>query len=201
MNYDGRPIVLPFHVALTMHGETLDRADRGRGQRTFAVPRCGHPPIVGLQRLAAFSEAIEADTAAAIERGMERFADGIDATGQRYVYFRSVGAPGVILELLEVTPFFADFVGRLEARVHSYAEKTRASASRADAAPLQKLGASRRMSSAATGDPTVANERGEMKAAQLGDYGDPNGFQIAFECSPSRYPDPARCASESRPSP
>jgi hypothetical protein len=36
------------------------------------------------------------------------------------VYFRSPDAPGVILELLEVTRFFSDFVARLDARVRAY---------------------------------------------------------------------------------
>src|SRR5688572_11179355 len=125
MNYEGRPIVLPFHVALSKHGETLLELIQVAGDGPSPFHDAGNRPIIGLQRLASLSETIEADTAAAIERGMEKFADGIDATGQRYVYFRSVAAPGVILELLEVTPFFADFVGRLDARVRAYAGGTR----------------------------------------------------------------------------
>ena len=116
MNYEGRPIGLPCHVALSMHGETLIELMQVEGPGPSPFHDALHRPIIGLQRLAAFSHAIEKDTKRALDRGMERFADGIDPTGQRYVYFRSAGAPGVILELLEVTPFFSDFIGRLGAR-------------------------------------------------------------------------------------
>ena len=120
MEYEGKPISIPVNVALTVHGgqliELMHPLEGGPSPFHDGLGR----PIIGLQRLASASDDIEGDTAAALERGMEQFASGQDATGQRYVYFRSANAPGVILELLENVPSFGDFVGALEARVRAY---------------------------------------------------------------------------------
>ena len=107
MNHEGRPISLPCHVALSMHGETLIELMQVEGSGPSPFHDTLHRPVIGLQRLAAFSHAIERDTQRALDRGMERFADGIDPTGQRYVYFRSAGAEH---EVVNDNPFEVVFV-------------------------------------------------------------------------------------------
>ncbi len=66
MSYDGRPIVLPCDVALSMHhGQVIELLQvNGHGPSPFhdALNR----PIVGLQRLAALSQSIEEDAKAAV---------------------------------------------------------------------------------------------------------------------------------------
>jgi NADPH:quinone reductase-like Zn-dependent oxidoreductase len=187
MNYEARPIRLPFHVALTTHGGTLLELIEVAGNGPSPFHDAGNRPIVGLQRLASFSESIETDTAAAVARGMEKFADGIDPTGQRYVYFRSHEAPGVILELLEVTPFFADFVGRLEARTRAYAARS----------PGGTPGADRRAQEPSVARaPGTASPRmsrgGTMQAAELAGYGEPDQFGIVEIAEPQPGPGEVR---------
>ncbi|VWD40672.1 quinone oxidoreductase [Burkholderia lata] len=120
MTCEGRPVSLPIHVALSMHGDTLIELIEVCGDGPSPFHDSLNRPIIGLQRLAAFSRDIERDASEAVARGMEHFADGRDATGQRYSYFRSAAAPGVLLELLEATPSFDDFVSVLDARARSY---------------------------------------------------------------------------------
>jgi NADPH2:quinone reductase len=162
MVYEGRPISLPFHVALSMHaGQVIEIIQvLGNGPSPFhdALNR----PIIGLQRLASISENIEHDTKTAMAQGMEQFASGVDPTGQRYRYFRSPAAPGVILELLEAIPSFGDFLNRLEARAQGYAK-----------ALVEVYAPSTENAKAAqTGRGAV------MKAAQIYDYGGPQAFRI-----------------------
>jgi hypothetical protein len=116
MNYEGRPIALPCDVALSMHGDQVIELLQVNGNGPSPFHDALNRPIVGLQRLAALTDSIEADTKRAVERGLTLFADGRDPTGQRYVYFRSASAPGLVLELLEATPSFADFLARLADR-------------------------------------------------------------------------------------
>jgi NADPH:quinone reductase-like Zn-dependent oxidoreductase len=181
MAHDGRPIVLHCDVALTMHGETLIELMQVAGQGPSPFHDGMNRPIVGLQRLAAFSQAIEADTQSAIDRGMERFAAGVDPTGQRYVYLRSPDAPGVILELLEVTPFFGDFVGRLEARAQAYRQSTAnaATATTGTGAKVVSSEASPRFAAASTAS---------MQVAELDDYGGPDRFRIVSIPEPTPGP-------------
>jgi len=160
MNYEGRSIALPCDVALAMHHDQLIELLQVNGNGPSPFHDALNRPIVGLQRLAALTDAIEADTKRAVERGLERFADGRDPTGQRYVYFRSASAPGVILELLETTPFFNDFLGRLAARARGY-ERSDAPAARIRAAPR----------------PAVAGAA-SIRAALLTSYGEPEQFRI-----------------------
>lgn len=172
MNYEGRPIAVPVNVALSVHGGVLIELMQVLGSGPSPFHDSLNRPIIGLQRLAATSDRILEDAEAARMRGMEQFADGVDATGQRYFYFRAAAAPGIILELLENVPSFGDFVSRLEARTRSYA------APRSAAAPVQPDAAS----------PTQATVAGTMKAALLHDYGGPDAFRI--ESVPEPAPGP-----------
>lgn len=115
MNFEGRPIAIPVDAAIALHGGQLFELMHvlADGPSPFHDPY--GQPIIGLQRLASVTETIEADCARARAAGMEQFAEGQDASGQRYVYFRSPAAPGVILELLEDTPMFREFLAGLEA--------------------------------------------------------------------------------------
>ena len=98
MTFEGRQIALPVNVGLTVHGGVLIELMQVMGNGPSPFHDNLNRPIIGLQRLAAATDHIEADNKAAVERGMEMFASGRDATGQRYTYFRSPLAPGVILE-------------------------------------------------------------------------------------------------------
>lgn len=120
MEFEGRRIAIPVNVGLTVHGGVLIELMQVMGDGPSPFHDNLNRPIIGLQRLAAASNDIEADNKAALERGMEMFASGRDATGQRYTYFRSPLAPGVILELLENVPSFGTFVSSLEARAAAY---------------------------------------------------------------------------------
>ncbi|HSW11784.1 MAG TPA: zinc-binding dehydrogenase [Solimonas sp.] len=168
MQYEGRPVTLPFDVALAMHGEQLIELIQvqGRGPSPFhdALDR----PIIGLQRLAALSDDIQRDSEAAVARGMERFAEGVDLSGQRYVYFRSAEAPGVILELLENTPSFAGFLGLLQARSRGYARAARAVT------------------------PAAMPVAGTMQAALLQGYGGVEQFRIETVAEPLPGPGQVR---------
>jgi len=155
MEFEGRQIALPVNVGLTVHGGVLIELMQVMGNGPSPFHDNLNRPIIGLQRLAATSDDIEADNQAALERGMEMFASGRDATGQRYTYFRSPLAPGVILELLEDVPSFGVFVSGLEARTAAYRN---AVAKAAEATPL--------------GAP------GTMIAAEIGDYGGPDQFGV-----------------------
>ncbi|HEX4507960.1 MAG TPA: zinc-binding dehydrogenase [Alphaproteobacteria bacterium] len=148
MEFEGRQIAMPVNVGLSVHGGVLIELMQVMGNGPSPFHDNLNRPIIGLQRLAAASDDIEADNKAALERGMEMFASGRDATGQRYTYFRSSLAPGVILELLENIPSFGTFVSGLEARTAAYRN---AVAKAAEATPL--------------GLP------GTMIAAEIGDYG------------------------------
>ncbi|MFC9789131.1 VOC family protein [Rhodococcus sp. NPDC127528] len=116
MNYGGRKISLPVDVALTVHAGMLVELLQAKGDGPSPFHDQENQPIIGLQRVATLSENIVEDTEHAQRNGLELFADGADATGQRYCYFRSAAAPGIILELLEDTPFFREFVDQLTAR-------------------------------------------------------------------------------------
>ena len=156
MRYDNMQIALPAHVAVAWHDgrvvELIELAGDGPSPFHDALNR----PIVGLQRLASVTAEIERDAAEAEARGMERFADG-EAAGQRFVYFRSPEAPGVILELLERTQMFEELVERLKARSTAYVAKPAdlASAGEEDAGDIS------------------------ARAAQLVAYGDADLFRIS----------------------
>lgn len=159
MRYDGMKIALPAHVAVTWHDgrvvELIELAGDGPSPFHDALNR----PIVGLQRLASVTSEIERDAADAEARGMERFADG-EAAGQRFVYFRSPEAPGVILELLERTAMFEDLIAQLQARAAAYVAPPPPFA-----APPPPMGAE-------TADVSA-------RAAQLLGYGEADLFRIA----------------------
>src|SRR5581483_5521881 len=93
----------------------------------------------------------------------------LDPTGQRYVYFRSAAAPGVILELLENVPAFADFASRLEARAKAYTQPSSIAVQR---------------------DTPSAPAAGVMRAALLHGYGSPDLFRI--ETIPEPVPGPGQ---------
>ncbi len=168
MRYEGKAISLPFHVALSMHGDTVIELIQVLGNGPSPFHDALNRPIIGLQRLASISSNIEQDSQTAIAQGMEQFADGVDVTGQRYRYFRSADAPGVILELLEDIPSFADFINRLEARTRGYSL-----AQASTVAPAQKI-------------PSSSNAL--MSAAQIHSYGGPEQFRI--EQVPEPQPGP-----------
>jgi NADPH:quinone reductase-like Zn-dependent oxidoreductase len=160
MDYEGRHIALPVNVALTVHGGTLIELMQVLGNGPSPFHDTLNRPIIGLQRLASVSADIAADTQAALDRGMEQYASGKDPTGQRYVYFRSAVAPGVILELLEDIPSFGAFVGTLEARTHAYAKAV-----------------------AAAGTATQITA-GTMTAAMIHGFGGPEQFRIETVAEP-----------------
>lgn len=153
MRYDGRDIALPAHVAVAWHDGRIVELIEVAGDGPSPFHDILNRPIVGLQRLAAVTADIERDSALAEARGMERFADG-DAAGQRFVYFRSMEAPGVILELLERTPMFDALIERLQARSAGYV------------APVPSEG----VASGVTD--------GAMTAIRLTGYGDPDQFRV-----------------------
>lgn len=166
MRYEGRQIALPFDVALAAHGGVLIELIRVSGDGPSPFHDSLNRPIIGLQRLASVTAHYERDRQAAVDRGMDAYAEGIDPTGQRYVYFRSPEAPGVILELLESIPSFETFRSRLEARAQGYA--------RAVAAPAVAAG------------PAPGGSR--MKAALLHAYGEPGEFRIEDVAVPEPGP-------------
>jgi NADPH:quinone reductase-like Zn-dependent oxidoreductase len=166
MTYEGKPIALPVNVALSVHDGVLIELMQVLGDGPSPFHDQFNRPVIGLQRLASTSDDIERDSAAAMARGMERFAWGQDGTGQRYVYFRSAAAPGVILELLENIPSFGDFLSRLDARVRSYSARPADSAAPAPA----------------------PQPPGLMLAAELLDFGGQEQFRIARVPEPSPGP-------------
>ncbi|MBT8765044.1 alcohol dehydrogenase catalytic domain-containing protein [Metapseudomonas boanensis] len=171
MMYEGRAVSLPAHVALSMHGDTLIELIQVLGDGPSPFHDSLNRPIIGLQRLASFSSDIERDVQTAVEKGMEHFAHGQDATGQRYSYFRSPAAPGILLELLEATPSFNKFVDLLEARVRSYGATPTVS------------------STGEKSDKDDADTRnGLMRAVHLHEYGDPDSFVIETVAEPEPGP-------------
>ena len=120
MRYEGTPINLPVHVAIGWLGDALIELIEVEGPGPSPFHDALGRPIIGLQRVASFSTDIASDADAAEARGLERFAEGGEESGQRYVYFRSPDAPGVILELLELTPAFRDLIGEIEARARTW---------------------------------------------------------------------------------
>lgn len=155
MDYEGRHIDMPVNVGLSVHGGVLIELMQVLGNGPSPFHDNLNRPIIGLQRLAATSDDIEADNKSALERGMEMFASGRDATGQRYTYFRSAAAPGVILELLENIPSFGTFVSGLEARTAAY-----------------------RNAVAQAAQPTALAQPGHMQAAELSNYGGAENFTV-----------------------
>ncbi|GAB2461195.1 hypothetical protein GCM10027082_10020 [Comamonas humi] len=162
LSHEGRAISPPFDVALCMHGDMLFELIQVRGDGPSPFHDALGRPVIGLQRLAAFSQDFDADVQRAEAHGMEHFAQGRDATGQRYSYFRSAAAPGVLLELLELTPAFAGFVDALQARARRYG------------AP-QPLSTPSMKASSMPDTPTPSS----MHAAQLRAYGDVDQFELA----------------------
>lgn len=120
MRYEGKPIRLPAHVAIACLGDALIELIEVAGPGPSPFHDGLGRPIIGLQRVASFSTDIEADAAAAEARGLDRFAEGGEEFGQRYVYFRSPDAPGVILELLELTPSFRELIGKIKERARNW---------------------------------------------------------------------------------
>lgn len=167
MRYGERQIALPAHVAVAWHDgrivELIEVAGDGPSPFHDALNRS----IVGLQRLASVTSEIEREAAEAEARGMERFADG-EAAGQRFVYFRSPDAPGVILELLERTPMFEELVEQLQARVSHFSPSPPAS-------PEENGGAE------------VA-----ARSALLAGYGEPDLFRIENVTVPAPGPGEVR---------
>lgn len=168
MRYEGKATSLPFHVALGMHGDTVIELIQVLGDGPSPFHDALNRPIIGLQRLASISSNIEQDSQTAVAQGMEQFADGVDVTGQRYRYFRSADAPGVILELLEDIPSFSDFISRLEARARGYSL-----AQASVVVPSQKV---------------LASSNALMRTAQIHGYGGPEQFLIEQVAEPQPGP-------------
>lgn len=162
MTYEGRPLTLSIDVALALHGDTLIELLQVQGNGPSPFHDALNRPVIGLQRLAAFSHDFDVDVAKAVERGMEHFAQGQDATGQRFSYFRSSAAPGILLELLEATSTFQAFVDGLQARARSYGVRP--------VNPQQAVGA--------------CASAGSMRAAYLQGYGGVEGFVLTDVAEP-----------------
>jgi NADPH2:quinone reductase len=160
MDYEGRQIAIPVNVGLTVHGGILIELMQVLGNGPSPFHDTLNRPIIGLQRLASVSTDIEGDTESALERGMELYASGKDATGQRYVYFRSSAAPGVILELLEDVPSFGVFIDALETRTRAYAK------------------------AASPAAVATAAQPGTMTAAIIHGFGGPEQFKIETVAEP-----------------
>ncbi|MFD1555698.1 alcohol dehydrogenase catalytic domain-containing protein [Paraburkholderia silviterrae] len=176
MTYEGRPIALPVHVALSMHGQTLIELIQVSGDGPSPFHDSLNRPVIGLQRLAAMSRDMDRDVRVACERGMEHCAEGRDATGQRYSYFRCAAAPGILLELLEATPGFDDFVGVLEARARSYGATS----------VVGGTGGARDACEAIP--PMTAKQSGTMRAVQLTGYGGVDRFVMQTVSEPHPGP-------------
>lgn len=164
MTYEGKQIGVPVNVAICYHGGQLIELMQPLGDGPSPFHDNLNRPIIGLQRLASTTTNIVEDTENAVARGMDLFAHGQDATGQRFSYFRSPAAPGIILELLEETPGFRDFVRGIEARAAAYP---------AHSAP---------MAEPATGSGTAS--AGTMRAAEIGGYGGPEQFRLETVAEP-----------------
>jgi hypothetical protein len=95
------------------------------------------------------------------EKGFRRVVEG-EAAGQRFLYYRSKAAPGVILELLERTPSFEAMLKELQERSANYKPMP----ARAPVAASGKAAAK------------------TMKAALLKDYGGPENFYLGEEPIP-----------------
>ncbi len=155
--HEGRSVSFPFNVAIAWHDGRIVELMNVTGDGPSPLHDTLNRPIIGLQRLASLTNDIERDSRAAEERGMERFAEG-EAAGQRFVYYRSSAAPGVILELLERTEGFDGLCKQLEER---------AAATRDMKKPIISPSAPQTGIAAAT-----------MRAAMLGGYGGIDQFTI-----------------------
>jgi NADPH:quinone reductase-like Zn-dependent oxidoreductase len=174
MTYEGKQIGVPVNVAICLHGGQLIELMQPLGDGPSPFHDNLNRPIIGLQRLASTTTNIVADTEAAVARGMDLFGHGQDATGQRFSYFRSPAGPGIILELLEETPGFRDFVSGIEARAASYAKNS---------APLPV--AAKAADIAAPGT---------MLAAEIHAFGGPEQFRIEMVAEPVPGPGEIRVA-------
>ncbi|MGH6696124.1 alcohol dehydrogenase catalytic domain-containing protein [Sphingopyxis sp.] len=154
MRYETRAITLPCNVAVAWHDGRLLELIQVGGDGPSPFHDALNRPIIGLQRLAFATDDIDRDARNAESRGMERFADG-EVAGQRFVYFRSSEAPGVILELLERTPMFDRLVECLKARAQRFTP------------------------SLPTGSPATGETGGEMTVVELIGYGGPDQFRVA----------------------
>lgn len=117
--HEGRQISFPFNVAIAWHDGRIVELMNVTGDGPSPLHDTLNRPIVGLQRLASLTDDIVRDSRAAEARGMELFASGA-AAGQRFLYYRSNAAPGVILELLERTPDFDALCDLLKARAAAF---------------------------------------------------------------------------------
>ncbi len=172
MTYEGKEIGVAVNVAICLHGGQLIELMQPLGDGPSPFHDNLNRPLIGLQRLAATTTNIVADTEDAVARGMDLFGHGQDATGQRFSYFRSPAGPGIILELLEETPGFRDFVSGIEARAASYAKNS---------AP-----------SPVAGKPTDISSPGTMLAAEIHGFGGPEQFRV------ERVPEPVPGPGEIR---
>ena len=159
--YEGKQISTPFDVALTWHDGRLIELIQAAGDGPSPLHDNFNRATVGLQRLASITDDIERDGRAAEARGMELFVEG-EAAGQRFLYYRSKAAPGVILELLERTPSFDAMLKELQARSANYKPMP----ARAPVAASGKAAAK------------------SMKTALLKDYGGPENFYLGEEPIP-----------------
>lgn len=117
--YEGKPISTPFDVALAWHDGRLIELIQATGDGPSPLHDHLNRATLGLHRLASITDDIERDAREAKARGMELFVEG-EAAGQRFLYYRSKAAPGVILELLERTPSFDAMLKELQERAANY---------------------------------------------------------------------------------
>jgi NADPH2:quinone reductase len=156
--HEGAHIAVAFDVALTWHDGRLIELIHAKGNGPSPFHDALNRPIIGLQRLAAVTETIEADAAIATARGMTMMTRG-EAAGQRFIHYRSDAAPGVILELLERTAAFDDLCKQLRARAEAYT-----------APPIAMAAKFAGMNEPAAGT--------TMRAALLSGYGDVEAFYL-----------------------
>lgn len=153
--FEGRRVSFPFDVAIGWHDGRIVELIHVLGDGPSPLHDGLNRPIIGLQRLASVTDDIERDRRAAEARGLEPYASG-NAGGQRFTYYRSNAAPGVILELLERTPSFTTLCDDLAARAAEY---------QAVDAPVQIM-------------PSVPPSVATMRAALLSAYGGPELFSV-----------------------
>ena len=156
-DYEGRRVAFPFDVAIGWHDGRVVELIHVAGDGPSPLHDALNRPIIGLQRLASVTDDIARDAQIATANGLELYASG-EAGGQRFLYFRSVAAPGVILELLERTESFAALCADLEARAATFAGRP-AGGAPAAAAPIAPVPAT-------------------MPAAEIDGYGATDGFAI-----------------------
>ena len=166
--HEGEPINTPFDVALAWHDGRVVELIQATGDGPSPLHDSLNRALPGLNRLASFTHNIERDALVAESHGMVRMTYG-ESAGQRFIHYRSDHAPGLILELLEITPDFEKLVGELKGRAETFAANAKQSRD--------------------TGSvPSLRSTPSSMKAALIAGYGGPDQFNLTDVSVPEPGP-------------